>query len=99
MTEPQRIIKKYPNRRLYDTHTSSYITLADVKELVHGYEDFVVVDAKTNDGASGGASRAAIDVRHFSARRTNWGTKSRRVPSGNSSVTLRSLAVMTRPSP
>ena len=29
-----RLIKKYPNRRLYDTRTSSYITLADVKELV-----------------------------------------------------------------
>jgi polyhydroxyalkanoate synthesis repressor PhaR len=49
MTEPQRIIKKYPNRRLYDTHTSSYITLADVKELVHAYENFIVVDAKTNE--------------------------------------------------
>ena len=31
-----RIIKKYPNRRLYDTETSSYITLADVKEMVLG---------------------------------------------------------------
>lgn len=49
MTEAIRVIKKYPNRRLYDTHTSSYITLADVKELVMGYEEFVVVDAKTND--------------------------------------------------
>lgn len=44
-----RVIKKYPNRRLYDTQTSSYITLADVKELVMAYEDFKVVDAKTND--------------------------------------------------
>jgi len=34
MTQPSRIIKKYPNRRLYDTETSSYITLADVKKLV-----------------------------------------------------------------
>jgi polyhydroxyalkanoate synthesis repressor PhaR len=42
-----RIIKKYPNRRLYDTETSTYITLAEVKELVLGYKDFQVQDAKT----------------------------------------------------
>ncbi len=45
----ERLIKKYPNRRLYDTQTSSYITLADVKQLVLGNEDFMVVDAKTED--------------------------------------------------
>jgi polyhydroxyalkanoate synthesis repressor PhaR len=45
----QRVLKKYPNRRLYDTHTSSYITLVDVKQMVLGNEDFVVRDAKTND--------------------------------------------------
>ncbi len=44
-----RIIKKYPNRRLYDTETSTYITLADVKELVLQYKDFQVQDAKTGD--------------------------------------------------
>ena len=44
-----RIIKKYPNRRLYDTDTSSYITLAEVKALVMENEHFVVRDAKTND--------------------------------------------------
>lgn len=44
-----RLIKKYPNRRLYDTQTSSYITLVDVKELVLGHEDFQVVDAKTGE--------------------------------------------------
>jgi polyhydroxyalkanoate synthesis repressor PhaR len=44
-----RIIKKYPNRRLYDTDTSSYITLAEVKALVMDNEHFVVRDAKTND--------------------------------------------------
>lgn len=44
-----RLIKKYPNRRLYDTKTSSYITLADVKELVLKTEEFHVVDAKTGD--------------------------------------------------
>lgn len=45
----QRVIKKYPNRRLYDTDTSSYITLAEVKQLVMAKEVFVVRDAKTND--------------------------------------------------
>jgi polyhydroxyalkanoate synthesis repressor PhaR len=49
MAEQLRLIKKYPNRRLYDTRTSSYITLADVKELVLGSEEFQVVDAKTGD--------------------------------------------------
>jgi len=44
-----RVIKKYPNRRLYDTDTSSYITLAEVKSLVMDNEHFVVRDAKTND--------------------------------------------------
>ena len=45
----QRIIKKYPNRRLYDTDTSSYITLSEVKQLVMGSEPFVVLDAKTSE--------------------------------------------------
>ena len=45
----QRVIKKYPNRRLYDTVTSAYITLADVKQLVVKSEEFRVVDAKTNE--------------------------------------------------
>lgn len=45
----QRIIKKYPNRRLYDTDTSTYITLAEVRQLVMDNESFVVRDAKTND--------------------------------------------------
>jgi len=44
-----RVIKKYPNRRLYDTDTSSYITLAEVKQLVMENEPFTVRDAKTND--------------------------------------------------
>src|SRR3970282_1366856 len=44
-----RLIKKYPNRRLYDTKTSSYITLADVKQMVLKQENFQVVDAKTGD--------------------------------------------------
>jgi polyhydroxyalkanoate synthesis repressor PhaR len=45
----QRIIKKYPNRRLYDTNTSSYITLAEVKQLVMASELFVVRDAKSGE--------------------------------------------------
>lgn len=49
-SEPhQRIIKKYPNRRLYDTNTSSYITLSEVKQLVMTREPFEVRDAKTGD--------------------------------------------------
>jgi len=42
-----RVIKKYPNRRLYDTQTSSYITLSDMKDMVMACENFVVTDAKT----------------------------------------------------
>ena len=45
----ERLIKKYPNRRLYDTQTSSYITLTDVKQLVLDDEVFAVVDAKNGD--------------------------------------------------
>jgi len=49
MADQIRLIKKYPNRRLYDTQTSSYITLADVKELVLDHGCFQVVDAKTGE--------------------------------------------------
>ena len=49
MPETVRLIKKYPNRRLYDTKTSAYITLSDVKDLVLKYEVFKVVDAKTSE--------------------------------------------------
>ena len=49
MPQPPRIIKKYPNRRLYDTETSSYITLQDVKKLVLDHVDFRVEEAKTKD--------------------------------------------------
>ncbi|MBX9901402.1 MAG: polyhydroxyalkanoate synthesis repressor PhaR [Burkholderiaceae bacterium] len=45
----QHLIKKYPNRRLYDTQTSSYITLVDVKQFVLENDDFAVVDAKTGE--------------------------------------------------
>ncbi len=45
----QRVIKKYPNRRLYDTETSTYITLSEVKLLVMNKSPFVVRDAKSGD--------------------------------------------------
>ncbi|MDP9089633.1 MAG: polyhydroxyalkanoate synthesis repressor PhaR [Pseudomonadota bacterium] len=45
MSEP-RVIKKYPNRRLYDTVESRYITLADVRRLVIEKIEFIVVDKK-----------------------------------------------------
>ena len=44
-----RILKKYPNRRLYDTQSSSYITLSDVKQMVLDGQDFEVRDAKSGD--------------------------------------------------
>jgi polyhydroxyalkanoate synthesis repressor PhaR len=49
MSDTTRIIKKYPNRRLYDTATSGYITLADVKLMVLENIEFQVVDAKTGE--------------------------------------------------
>ncbi|HEX4879775.1 MAG TPA: polyhydroxyalkanoate synthesis repressor PhaR [Limnobacter sp.] len=49
MADATRLIKKYPNRRLYDTQTSSYITLGDVKQLVLQNENFQVVDAKSSE--------------------------------------------------
>src|SRR3984957_20650605 len=48
MNEP-RVIKKYPNRRLYDTGESRYITLADVRKLVVEQIDFVVIDKKSQE--------------------------------------------------
>ncbi|MEY3123756.1 MAG: polyhydroxyalkanoate synthesis repressor PhaR [Pseudomonadota bacterium] len=46
---PIRVIKKYPNRRLYDTDTSSYITITEIKRLVMDSEPFMVRDAKTGE--------------------------------------------------
>jgi polyhydroxyalkanoate synthesis repressor PhaR len=43
------IIKKYANRRLYNTDTSTYVTLEDLAEMVRGERDFVVYDAKTGE--------------------------------------------------
>jgi len=47
MTSSIRIIKKYPNRRLYDTEINAYITLDDVKKLVVEHAEFRVFDART----------------------------------------------------
>ena len=49
MNSENRIIKKYPNRRLYDTTESKYVTLNDLKELVVKEVHFTVVDKKTGD--------------------------------------------------
>ncbi len=48
MTE-KRIIKKYPNRRLYDTVDSKYITIENVKDLVMNNVDFSVIDKKSSE--------------------------------------------------
>ena len=52
MSEPKtesRVIKKYPNRRLYDTVESRYITLADIRRLVMDKVDFLVIDKKCQE--------------------------------------------------
>jgi polyhydroxyalkanoate synthesis repressor PhaR len=49
MNKSLRVIKKYPNRRLYDTANSGYITLVDVKQMVLEHIDFQVIDAKSGD--------------------------------------------------
>lgn len=43
------LIKKYPNRRLYDTSASAYVTLAEIKQLVIGHKQVKVIDAKTGE--------------------------------------------------
>ena len=45
----RRVIKKYPNRRLYDTESSSYVTLAQVRDLVMKGVPFVALDAKSGE--------------------------------------------------
>jgi len=44
-----RIIKKYPNRRLYDTEISSYVTIDDVRQLIVDGEEFEIRDAKSGE--------------------------------------------------
>jgi polyhydroxyalkanoate synthesis repressor PhaR len=48
-SEAPTTIKKYANRRLYNTASSAYVTLADLAKMVKTGEDFVVYDAKTNE--------------------------------------------------
>lgn len=48
-TNEPTIIKKYANRRLYNTGTSTYVTLEDLAQMVKGEEDFVVFDAKSGE--------------------------------------------------
>jgi len=48
-TRDPRVVKKYPNRRLYDTVESRYITLADIRRLVMDKIDFVVIDKKSQE--------------------------------------------------
>lgn len=48
-TSEPTIIKKYANRRLYNTGTSTYVTLEDLAVMVKGEEDFIVYDAKSGD--------------------------------------------------
>jgi polyhydroxyalkanoate synthesis repressor PhaR len=48
-TNQTRVVKKYPNRRLYDTVESRYITLADIRRLVMERIDFVVIDKKSQE--------------------------------------------------
>jgi polyhydroxyalkanoate synthesis repressor PhaR len=44
-----KLLKKYPNRRIYDTSTSRFITVDDVRQMVLNYEPFEVVDTKTGE--------------------------------------------------
>lgn len=48
------VVKKYANRRLYNTETSSYITLENLAEMIRGGRDFVVYDAKTGEDITRG---------------------------------------------
>ena len=48
-TQGRRVIKKYPNRRLYDTDTSSYVTVTQVKELVISGQPVMVIDVKSGE--------------------------------------------------
>ncbi len=54
MTNAVRMIKKYPNRRLYDTEISSYVTLEDLKKLVLERINFQVVDARSQEDLTNG---------------------------------------------
>jgi polyhydroxyalkanoate synthesis repressor PhaR len=67
MTAETRLIKKYPNRRLYDTSTSTYIKIDDVKELVVKQVSFRIVDAKTDEDLTRSVLMQIIAERESSA--------------------------------
>ena len=64
------VIKKYANRRLYNTGTSTYVTLEDLAEMVKGGEDFVVFDAKTGDDITRSVLTQIIFEQESKAART-----------------------------
>ena len=69
-------IKKYANRRLYNTGTSTYVTLEDLAAMVKNGEDFVVYDAKTGEDIT-----RSVLARSSSSRRTRKGRTCCRSPS------------------
>ena len=75
MSEPVRLIKKYPNRRLYDTKTSAYITLGDVKDLVLKFEVFKVLDATIGVRVSEQAEVTGLDLAEHSETAYHGGTQ------------------------
>ena len=62
MEKNTRIIKKYPNRRLYDTETSSYITMSDVEQLVYRCEDLKIIDNKSGKDITRGILMQIINA-------------------------------------
>jgi len=56
-TDDQIVIKKYANRRLYNTAKSSYVTLENLSEMVREGQDFVVRDAKSGEDITRSFSR------------------------------------------
>ena len=87
-----RVIKKYPNRRLYDTEISSYITIEDVRQLIVDGEQFEVRDAKSGeDLAAGGFKCACGHAESLCAPRITLSNQSR-----NSAGTLPPFAESSR---
>lgn len=61
-----RVIRKYPNRRLYDTHDSRYVTLSDIYNLVRAEQDVVVIDRKSGNDITRAILLQVISDREFS---------------------------------
>jgi polyhydroxyalkanoate synthesis repressor PhaR len=70
---PQRLIKKYPNRRLYDTERSCYITIDDVRKLVLDGEDIKVVDDQSGEDVTRSVLIQII-IEHESGSRATFTT-------------------------